>query len=167
MQDLRMTEQRRLIGDDYSIKIMKRRGASPELIKSIKVVDSFFEPKDKDMIKICRLLADTNCKTFLDVGCGKGKFLRSLAIALHDVSFLGIDTRFWDEPLPHNSLPNLTYQYNGVEAMAGAMGKPKEKTYDAVMCVWMPYGSDWREYLCGLSNKLVILILDKDFVVLC
>ncbi len=176
-----------LLADGY---VRQMTGKSARDTSKAKAAESFFKPKKKDLIALADLLAENDCYSVLDVGCGSGRFLLSLCEHItHQVrskfsrlvQFKGIDTGFWDCPLPTSCFPNCKFELNGVEAMAMAADMPKtkavddggkwkkgrkamhDKTFDAVFCIWMPQNSDWREYLCKLSNKLVILVLSQDF----
>lgn len=174
------------LGDSYSIRLMKERGVDTS---EIQLVDSYFTPTEKDLEKLADIIFQNNCSSVLDVGCGNGSFLISLVREMRSniglrskssIHFKGIDTRFYDEPAPeHFHFNLLDFEFIGIEAYAQLLeSKGMTKTicssnsgvktsppikHDCVICVWMPQGSDWREMLCKASNKLVILILSRDF----
>ena len=129
------------------------------------VMENFFIPMVDDLEKLSRFIKD--CKTIIDVGSGYGLLISSLAKLNPEKKFLGIDTLYWKQnkfPIPKR-LPNLNFEFNGIEAMAYAdkHGR-KVKKFDCVICSWMPHGSDWRESLSKISNKKIILVLSKDFI---
>lgn len=127
-------------------------------------IEDFFVPTVSDLNKLSDFLDD--CKTIVDIGSGYGLLIISLAKMDYTgkKKFLGIDTIYWKQnkfPIPKN-LPNLKFEFNGVEAMASKRNK-KIRKFNCVICSWMPQGSDWRENLAELSIKKIILILSKNF----
>lgn len=176
-----------LLADGYVRLMVGKRAGDTDTAKA---AESFFKPKKKDLVALADLLAENECYSVLDVGCGSGRFILSLCAHIthqvrskfsRPVQFKGIDTRFWNYPVPPNDFPNCKFELNGIEAMARAADRSKTEAvddtskrkkdikvmddtkFDAVFCIWMPQNSDWREQLCKLSNKLVILVLSQDF----
>ncbi len=145
----------------FEMKKMKERGAD-KLIPNCIPTENFFNPMIDDLDKITEFLKD--CNTIVDVGSGYGLLITKLAKMNPNKNFIGIDTVYWlgnKFPIPQG-LENLKFEFNGIEAMTNYRNK-KIRTFDCVICSWMPMGSDWREYLEKISNKKIILVLSKDF----
>lgn len=142
-------------------KKMKQEGVK---LKNLQLIKHFHIPSEKDLKFISEFIED--CDTITDIGSGYGLIIKSLSKIFPEKSFLGIDTLYWKEnkfPLPKET-KNLKFQFNGIEAMAYANKYNRVvPKFDAVLCCWMPMGSDWREMLARISNKKIILILSQDF----
>ena len=145
----------------FEAKRIKDRGL---IKKGLIVMENFFIPMVDDLDKLSNFIKD--CGTIVDIGSGYGLLVSSLAKLNINKKFLGIDTLYWKQnsfPIP-KELPNLKFEFNGVEAMANQDRFGKEiRKFDCVICSWMPQGSDWRKELAKISNKKVILILSENF----
>jgi SAM-dependent methyltransferase len=129
-------EVRYLLTDGYVRQMTEKSVRNADKVKA---AESFFKPKKKDLMALADLLAENECYSVLDAGCGSGRFLLSLCDHMahqarskfgRPVQFKGIDTRFWDCPLPASRFPNCKFELNGVEAMAKAACMSKAKAVD-------------------------------------
>jgi 2-polyprenyl-3-methyl-5-hydroxy-6-metoxy-1,4-benzoquinol methylase len=141
----------------YYAGIMKKRGVTAD---NLEIVEHFFIPTIEDLDRLTEGIK--NCKEIVDIGSGYGLLINELAKRSPKIKFLGIDTMYWDKNF---SLPkaekNVKFKFTGIEAMTSKLFNTKKRTFDCVVCCWMPEGSDWREMLSTLAKKKVILILSK------
>jgi 2-polyprenyl-3-methyl-5-hydroxy-6-metoxy-1,4-benzoquinol methylase len=143
-----------LLINPYDAEIMKKQGATDELV----IVENFFTPTTRDLRRLTKAIKD--CNDVVDIGSGYGLLINKLARRNRDKIFTGIDTMYWTKKFPMPMAEkNVKFKFTGIEAMTSELFNTEKKTYDCVICCWMPEGSDWREMISRLAKKTVILIL--------